>query len=211
MQEEKNVGQPSAIFKETTQFCPTNSSATTLLHNAAHDYAAARCLLLNGLVSGGLMMGEQAIEKFLKAYILLKNPSKAVRQLQHSLKELLNEADQVSPSLGLSKYSAMMTRYEDYYRNRYPDNRVKLSVMSSEEIFELDEFIISLNENLPMPFEAKYRTGLYALVTFSLHGRAVPPWKTWLKHLNHALAPRWPQIEVDFRTMLRNLHPHTFA
>ena len=76
---------------------------------------------------------------------------------------------------------------------------------------ELDEFIMFLNDALPMPLEAKYRTGLYALVTFSLNGRAFPPWETWIKHMNHALAPRWPQIEADFRTVLKNLHPDQFG
>jgi len=107
------------------------------LHTAAHDYAAARCLLLNGLVPGGLVMAAQAIEKFLKGYILLKNPAEEVRKKYHSLTDLLNEANRLSPSLGLSKYSTAMARYEDYYRNRYPDNKVELAVMSSEEIFEL--------------------------------------------------------------------------
>jgi HEPN domain-containing protein len=115
--------QPSAAVQAMMQFCSANSDATTLLHTAGHDYAAARCLLLNGLVSSGLVMGAQAIEKFLKAYILLKNPAKAVRQSQHSLTDLLKEADQLAPSLGLSKYSAAMSRHEDYYRNRYPDNK----------------------------------------------------------------------------------------
>src|ERR1700757_3722327 len=92
---------PSAAFTAMRQFCMANSQATALLNTAAHDYAAARCLLLNGLVSGGLAMGAQAIEKFLKAYILLKNPAADVRKLQHSLADLLN-ADQLSPGLALS-------------------------------------------------------------------------------------------------------------
>jgi hypothetical protein len=53
----------SAAFAAMQQFCAANSDAIGLLHTAAHDYAAARCLLINGLVSGGLVMGSQAIEK----------------------------------------------------------------------------------------------------------------------------------------------------
>jgi HEPN domain-containing protein len=206
-QEKEKAAQPSAAFTAMSQFCTANSNATKLLHAAAIDYASARCLLLNGLVSVGLAIGAQAIEKFLKAYILLKDPSKNVRSAQHSLSHLLNEADRLSPGLGLSKYVVLMVRYEGFYKHRYPDNNVQSLGMNSEEIFELDEFILFLNENLPMPFEAKYRTGLYALVTFSLHGRAVPPWEHWIKHRNQALAPRWQQIEVDFPVVLKNLHP----
>lgn len=186
-----------------------NSDATTLLHTAAHDYAAARCLLLNGLISGGLVMGAQAIEKLLKAYILLKCPRTSVRRSRHSLKDLLTSADHLSPELGMSRYSELMAKYEGYYQNRYPDNKVRVTAMSTEEIFSLDQFVISLNDDLPMPVEAKYRTGLFSLVTFSLHGGAIPPWETWIKHLNRALAPRWPQIEADFRLVLKNLEADT--
>ena len=45
------------------------SSATLLLRVAAHDYAAARCLLFNQM-SEGLVMGAQAIEKYFKAYLI---------------------------------------------------------------------------------------------------------------------------------------------
>jgi hypothetical protein len=83
--------------------------------------------------------------------------------------------------------------------------------MSSEEIFELDEFIMFINDNMPCPFEAKYRTGLYALITFSLDRGTVMPWEKWIKHLNRALAPRWPQIEADHRAVLKNLYPNTSA
>ena len=60
------------------QFSSANGDAISLLNNAARDYAFARCLLLNGIVSGGLVMGSQAIDKFLKVYILLKVPTKCL-------------------------------------------------------------------------------------------------------------------------------------
>jgi HEPN domain-containing protein len=113
-QEKENAAQPSAAFTAMSQFCAANSNATKLLHAAAIDYASARCLLLNGLVSVGLAIGAQAIEKFLKAYVLLKDPSKNVRSAQHSLSHLLNEADRISPGLGLSKYVLLMMRYEGF-------------------------------------------------------------------------------------------------
>ena len=212
MPDNERVQVPSAAFTAMQQFGMANSKATTLLNTAAHDYAAARWLLLNGLVSGGLAMGAQTIEKFLKAFILLKNPGEAVRKLQHSLTDLLTAADQLSPALGLSKYAALTDRFECYYRSRYPDNPNPPTAMYSAEIVELDEFIIFINDNMPCPFEVKYRTGLYALVTFSLqHGRTVAPWEGWIKERNRALVPRWSQIEADFRTVLKNLHPDSFG
>jgi hypothetical protein len=142
---------------------------------------------------------------------LLKTPGKKVRDLGHSLSDLLNEADHLSPGLGLSKHSAAMVRYEDYYQNRYPDNKVELAGMYSSEIFELDEFVMFLNNNLPLPFDAKHFAGLYALVqSSSLNGGTVAPWERWIRHLNDALAPRLPQIEADFRTAREHLWPDTF-
>jgi hypothetical protein len=212
MPDNERAQVPSAAFTAMQQFGMANSKATTLLNTAAHDYAAARCLLLNGLMSGGLAMGAQTIEKFLKAYVLLKNPAADVRKLQHSLTDLLTAADQLSPALGLSKYAALTDRFGCYYRSRYPDNPNPPTAMYSAEIVEFDEFIMFINDNMPCPFEVKYRTGLYALVTFSLHhGRTVTPWEGWIKERNGALAPRWSQIEADFRTVLKNLHPDSFG
>jgi HEPN domain-containing protein len=209
--DEELIHTPSAALEATNEFCTTNSKATLLLHTAAVDYASARCLLINGLVSGGLTMGAQAIEKFLKAYILLRNPAADTKKMRHALSDLLKDADQLSPGLDLCKFSAMMDRFWRYYQHRYPDNSESPTSMTSEEIFELDEFIMFLNENLSLPLEAKYRTGLYALVTFSLHGNTVTPWERWIKQGNRALAPRSPQIEANFRTVLKNLYPRTFG
>lgn len=212
MPDNERVQVPSAAYTAMHQFCIANSKATKFLSTAAHDYAAARCLLLNGLVSGGLAMGAQTIEKFLKAYVLLINPATDVWRLQHSLADLLTAADQLSPVLGLSNYAALTDRFGSYYRNRYPDNPNPPPAMYSTEIVELDEFIMFINDNMPCPFEAKYRTGLYALVTFSLqHGRTVTSWERWIKERNLALAPRLPQIEADFRTVLKNLYPDNFG
>jgi HEPN domain-containing protein len=211
MEGKKRTDNSSPALTAMMQFSSANSKATTLLLTAAYDFASARCLLLNGLVSGGLAMGAQAIEKFLKAYILLKNPTKDVRKLLHSLTGLLSAADQLSPALGLLKYSALTDRFGRHYLSRYPDNANASTSMTSVEIFELDEFIMFINDNMPCPFEAKYRTGLYALITFSLNGGTVTPWERWIKERNRALAPRWSQIERDFRAVLKNLYPDTFS
>jgi len=208
-QDKETVHASSAEYLAITKFWSENSKAMRFLNTAARDYAHARCLLLNHLVSGGLAMGAQAIEKFLKAHILLKDPTRAV--WGHDLTDLLKEADQLSPSFGLSRFATFTDRFERHYRTRYPGDPNASTSMTSEELFELDQFIMFLNDNLPLPFEAKHRSGLYALVTFSLHGRTVTPWEKWIKHLNHALAPRWPQIEADFRVALKKLHPNTAA
>jgi HEPN domain-containing protein len=197
-------GQPGRqkTAQQPCRTAPMNPRATLLLKAAGHDYAAARCLLLNGLVSGGLATGAEAVEKFLKAHILVKNPQHNVRKLNHSLAKLLELADKLSPELGLSDQASLMDRFEKYYNSRYPDNQVVLPGMYSSEISPLDEFIIYLNEHTPMLAETKLRTGLYAIITSSLHLKVVPPWEFWIKCHNVALAPLLPQIEREFRMIV---------
>jgi hypothetical protein len=135
LQDKERMHVSSAAFTAMHQFCSDNSKATHFLLTAAHDYASARCLLLNGLVSGGLGAGAQAIEKFLKAYILLKNPAHKVDELRHRLTTILKTVDRLSPSLGLSKFTALTDRFGRHYQSRYPDNADASTSMSSEEIF----------------------------------------------------------------------------
>jgi hypothetical protein len=175
---------------------------------AAQDYAATRCLLLNCLVSG-FAMGAQTCEKFLKAYLLLKKPELAVRRFRHSLTELSTRVDELSPALELWRFSALTERFQKYYNVRYPDSpEERPKIMNTVELFELDEFIMILNDNLDCPQVVKYRTGLYALVTFSLNPLCRPtPTEKWLKLNNKSLAKRWPQIESEYHEVMAALHP----
>ena len=87
----------SAAWVDLNDYCRKHSRATLLLLTAAHDYASARCLLLNGLF-GGLVFGAQTIEKLLKAYILFADPSREVKKaFSHSLTKLLQEAASLYP------------------------------------------------------------------------------------------------------------------
>jgi hypothetical protein len=209
LEDERAAHVPSPALMAPRKFLDENSNVSKLLLTAALDYSSARCLLLNFLVSGGLAAGAQAIEKFLKAYILLNDPTKKIWSFKHRLTGVLNEVDQLWPRLELSRYSVLTDRFERHYRTRY--DPFASGPMVSAEIFELDEFIMFLNDNLPMPLDAKYRTGLYALVTFSLNGGTVTPWEKWIKERNQALALRWPQIEADFLAVLKRLHPNAIA
>ncbi len=74
MQNVKPPRVPSAAYLAVQKFFSENSKATTLLLAAAHNYASARCLLLNWLVSGGLVAGAQAIEKFGSVREVLQKP-----------------------------------------------------------------------------------------------------------------------------------------
>ena len=199
----------SAAWVDMNDYCREHSRATLLLLTAAHDYASARCLLLNGLF-GGLVFGAQAIEKLLKAYILFIDPGREVKKaFSHSLTKLLQEADSLSPQLGLSKYGPLVQKFSGHYATRYPDDPAASKSMTTADLFELDEFVIFLNENLPCPRNVKYRTGLYALITFSLGpARTVTPWEQWIKARNQSLAPLVPLINADHVAVLTELYPN---
>jgi len=199
--------QPSNAFREIAQFSRSHASATRLLYVATQDYSAARCLALNLLIPS-LVMGAQAAEKFLKSYLLLVNPSRNVRGLNHSLSRLLDEVDSHAPSLGFSRYRPLLERFERHYGTRYPDNANASTSMTTADIRELDEFIILLNENLPCPFNVRYRSGLYAAITFSLqHGAVITPTERWIKEGNAALAPLLPRIAADYHAVMTALYP----
>ena len=199
----------SAAWVEMDEYCRKNSRATSLLLTAAHDYASARCLLLNGLF-GGLVFGAQAIEKLLKAYILFIDPSREVKNaFSHSLTKLLKEAASLCPQLDFSKYTPLVQKFAGHYATRYPDDPAGSKSMTTADLFELDEFVIFLNENLPCPRNVKYRTGLYALITFSLGpARTITPWERWIKAINQSLAPLVPSINANHVAVLNELYPN---
>jgi hypothetical protein len=130
----------------------------------------------------------QAIEKLLKAYILFIDPSREVKKaFSHSLTKLLQEAASLYPQLGFLKYAPLVQKFAGHYATRYPDDPAASKSMPTADLFELDEFVIFLNENLPSPRNVKHRTGLYALITFSLGpARTVTPWEQWIKARNQS-------------------------
>lgn len=197
----------SLAYQQMTHFALDHRTATTLLRVATQDYAAARCLAQNLLVTS-LIVGAQAIEKFLKAYLLFVDPSRNVRKLSHSLPQLLTEVDGVFPRLSLPRFSGVVERFDRHYLTRYPDNANASTSMTTADIFELDELIVFLNENMPCPRNVKYRTGLYAAITFSLgYGSTVTATEHWIKLDNRPLSPLLPRIAEEYEAVMEELHP----
>jgi HEPN domain-containing protein len=200
-------GQPSAAFEELTRFFHEHSRATLLLRVAAHDYAAARCLLFNGMFEG-LILGAQAVEKCLKAYLIFNDPQRPVKALNHSLPKLLAETSALFPKLPLQGFLPLVETFRRHYQARYPDNADASTSKTTAEIRELDDFVIFLNENLPCPRVVKYRTGIYALITFSLgYSGIVTTWESWIKNDNHALLPLIPRINAEYAAVMEALYP----
>jgi HEPN domain-containing protein len=193
---------------EILEFSRQNKKAMLLLHTAANDYAAARCLLISGLFPG-LSIGAQAIEKFLKAITLLASPSTKVGWT-HNLPNLLANVEQHVPAIYALDCAPVAQRFHEYYQTRYPDNPGQPSSMNTAEIDELDRTIVGLNLILPCPRNVRMRSGLFAAVTFSLnHLNNVTPTERWIKQRNLALDLHWSAIERDYFDAMREIYPQT--
>jgi HEPN domain-containing protein len=197
----------SPAYQELTRFANKYSRATLLMRAAAHDYAAARCLLFNGMFEG-LSLGAQAIEKCLKAYLIFSDPNREVmKAFRHSLPRLLAEADALFPGLSLSKFAPLVERFWTHYESRYPDNSNASKNKTTADVRELDELVIFLNESMPCPHNVKYQAGIYPIITFSLqYEGTVTQWESWIKHDNHALAPLISRINAEYVEVIKELH-----
>ena len=133
-----------------------------------------------------------------------------MKRLSHSLSKLLEEVDTLFPGLALARFAPLVEKFGRHYAIRYPDNPDASKSMTTADRLELDELVIFLNENLPCPQNVKYRTGLYALITFSLGPqRTVTPLELWIKSDNRLLLPLLPRINSDQAEVIAELYPGT--
>src|ERR1035441_2141741 len=198
---------PSTAWDEMNDFARTHKASTLLLMVATNDYAAARCRAEN-MLSRSLVMGAQALEKYLKAYLVMVNPSRNVRKLSHDITKLLQEVDGLAPNLSLSRFMPLAQKFNGHYRTRYPDDPRASTNMTTADIIELDELILCINENLPCPKTVKYRSGLFAAISFSVdHQGQVSPTEHWIKVQNRSLAPLLERIDQEQKEVLRQLSP----
>jgi hypothetical protein len=200
---------PPLAFQELMRFGKEHSRATLLMRVAAHDYAAARCLLFNGMFEG-LVLGAQAIEKVLKSYQLFDHPKLSRKTLNHhSLPMLLNQASVRFPQLPLEQFAPLIEKFTQYYKTRYPDNSGVPESKTTGDVRGLDEVVIFLSENIPCPRNVKYRVGIYPLITFSFESRRaeMTTWEMWIKHDNRALSPLLPRINLEYAAVMKTLYP----
>ena len=195
-------------FSELRAYCEANSKATLLLRTATSDYAGTRCLMINGLWAG-FSLGAQSIEKYLKATLLLADPSIKVRKLSHNLVELLTESEYRVSEIAKLGLQPVAQRFERYYQTRYPDNPNQPQGMDTIELHELDRFVIGIYTCLPCPRNVKFRTGLYAEITFSLNKNSpnMTHNERWIKERNASLAAIWPDIAAQYPLVMQELYP----
>ena len=156
---------------------------------ATDDYSGARCCLINGPLVG-LILAAQAVEKYLKAIILLRKPNYNLKRLRHALSDAVTEASHLEPSIDLSVYSPTISILEQHYNSRYPDNANQSSKKGTNELTGIDNLMIYIVEHIPFPVDIKHRTGLYACVCSSRERKGPPfPDEIWITCNNTALAP----------------------
>jgi HEPN domain-containing protein len=191
-------------MKEVLEFSRKHKTAVPLYSEAADNYVAARCCLLNGLFTG-LRLASEAVEKLLKAHILLLNPSENVKSFGHDIPRLAERLSELTGSPVSDSRQTLFARLKKHYDSRYPDNAVPFQTKSTGELREIDELVVELIEQTPLPEEVKFRTGLYVQLFITEEQPELAAWWTpprWILSDNRALAPRLEGLRQRFREVL---------
>jgi hypothetical protein len=173
---------------ELIEFNRSHVLAGEFLRFATDDYLACRVCLLNGLFPG-LRLGAEAIEKYLKGFVLYADPSHKKKYL-HNIKDVAAAASQKSPGFNTAQFSHVIDHLERHYRQRYPDVPDFDYGASTGELAGIDEFVLHIYESLPIPEAAKFRNvGYYFFVCCSWNPMPTPlvRYKEWLESDNVAL------------------------
>jgi hypothetical protein len=179
-----------------------NNKSTLFVRAAAEDYIAARCCLLNSLLSG-LVLAEQAIEKILKAYIYLQDPSiRLVSAELHSIELLATRVTAMFPQLTWPVEQSFLEKLTLYFNTKYPDAKSEHPrSRSTAELISLDILFIYLCVELPFNPDLKGRIGIYPWIGDP--GPTNRIWRGWLLPYNDALTEAvQQQIQRDYLAAL---------
>jgi len=180
-------------WKQVQEFARNNSMAMALYNNAAQDYGACRCCLINGFFPG-FILGAQAIEKILKAFILLHDNKVNPKSFSHNLTKLVDEV-QKNNDYGLARFLPLIRRLQIDYQTRYPDNPCKGASSSTGQLVEIDELIFYLIDQIPLPDEVKFKSGVYSML---FPGNPNSPWHKWISIYNRTLTEFYGNLERRF-------------
>lgn len=174
---------------ELIEFNRDHSTALEFMAVATDDYTACRCCLLHGLFPG-LRLGAEAVEKYLKAFILFHDPSVEMKY-GHRIKEIAAAAgaieSRIESRFNPVRFSEIFDRLETHYRNRYPDARNFTREASTAELADIDELILYICACLPIPEVPKFRNvGPFFFVCCAWLP-PLTPYTKWLTEKNLAL------------------------
>lgn len=202
------VDQRQQLLYSNAQFWRANEEAMSICNKGVNDYIALRCLLLNGLISEGLTIAAQGVEKLLKAQYRIRGGTKQFggRQgLGHAIPDIADELRTSSAiQFDLSRFDRLFTSLLVNYELRYPDNWNKKNLTrwsrSSEEINEIDELILFLFDHFPIPREVNLLTCYFGIVADHL-AKPDNPFLTnsfkWLCEKNETMKANWNRISTE--------------
>jgi hypothetical protein len=174
-------------FKELLEFNTTYRAAAEFLELGTDDYVASRCCLLNG-VFPGLRLGAEAVEKYLKAFVLYIDPARKLRKYDHGIKDVAAAASELRPNFDLKHFAHIIDRLETHYRHRYPDAPDFKHDARTDELPGIDELVLYIYGSLPIPEVPKLHTYGYYSFVCRASIRAMEPYKKWLERDNIALS-----------------------
>lgn len=197
--------------EEVRRFCSTNQRMVNFVHISVGDYSAARCCYLNGLMQQGAILGEQAVEKILKGFLLRLNRDEkvGVKFRNHQLVPIIDRIQEIQDA-GLDKFRSVAQRLSDLYEYcRYPDPKIRFDrlSMSSEDVHELDILYFFIVQKFPIPLEIKYRTGIYAFIGEERKPPYGNPTAHWLTKDNKAFQELKGEIEQNYQRVLTHIYP----
>ncbi|OGG55041.1 hypothetical protein A3D62_02060 [Candidatus Kaiserbacteria bacterium RIFCSPHIGHO2_02_FULL_49_11] len=124
-----------------------NSEANKYVMPAVEDYLATRCLLLNNIFVG-LILAHEAIEKIMKALLVLEsvNIPKSCHDL-NKLSKLLSDKNSTKYEF-LKKEIKFIDRLDTHYAWRYYDGNInkRSKTKSPTELHPIDKLWIALYE-----------------------------------------------------------------
>lgn len=126
------------------------------MHNiAVEDYIVSRYAVLNlGLMRTGLSLAAQAIEKFLKCYLLAAGISmEETRKYSHKIMSIMRKVQEIYKKDELINFQQFCENLEKWYNSRYPDSSDPALQWMRGAIPDLDNFVNYLEENILLPEE----------------------------------------------------------
>ena len=188
--------------KELIKFNQAHGAA---MMTPTNDYVACRCCLLNGVLLPGFRLAAEAIEKYLKAFILYCDPTFDVEAYNHRIRKIAAEANRFEPHFNTRLFRRVFKRLETHYRRRYPDARNLPHQASGAELVEIDELVLHICDCLPIPEELKFR--IYGPFCFLCRSNAsqVQPYAKWLEQKNLALKRRKANLLLRYNAVERQL------
>jgi HEPN domain-containing protein len=114
------------------------------------DYIAARLLWLSGLTEVALFHVQQAVEKYLKAFLIARGRDFPKRT--HNLGDLCGRCAEVDSWFAEERWSKWCERLTYFSEvTRYPQIKLGGWALSSKNLAYLDEFVYTVRERMPFP------------------------------------------------------------